>query len=70
MSKINVSSVFEVNIEMTLNRAEANQLLHFLKHAPSPAPIPSQVGNKTVWKEPATDIVRRLANAIEPKLVA
>lgn len=60
MKNINVNTVFELSVDMCLNKAEAQELHYFLKHACTP-PLPRVPGENT----PHTDIVRRLADAIE-----
>lgn len=57
MAEISVKAVFELKIEASLTRSEAEELLFFLKTACTPPRAPSAV--------PHTDIVRRLAIAIE-----
>lgn len=53
---INVSRVVEVNVELTLNEAEAEYLLHFLKSGVTPLRAPSNT--------PTPSIVRDLAIAL------
>ena len=55
MKDINVNVVVEISIDLCLNKAEALELVHFLKTAVT-APMPSS--------KPHTGIVTRLANAI------
>lgn len=58
MKDINVNVVVEISVDMTLNKAEATELLYFLKSAVT-APVIREPGYRP------TNIVRRLADAIE-----
>ena len=70
MATINVKTITEISVDMTLNALEHKQLVFFLKHAltPEQAPTMQQApAGQAVEDEPYTGIVGRLARALTEK---
>lgn len=61
MATINVKTITEISVEMTLDATEHKQLVFFLKHGVTPPQAPQLI------VEPNTDIVGRLARALMDK---
>lgn len=68
MANINVKTITEISVDMTLDALEHKQLVFFLKHAVMPPQMPSiQQPGPNCEQEPFTDIVAKLARALTDK---